>query len=135
MKQTENITMKELEAIAGDSSIGVPGGLREGIRRQVDTLDLLYGKEQAPSHRRAALRIAGIAASLALIAGIGWGIESYRSRPKDTFDDPMQAYAMLEASFSFISSKFDKSVEDLTLETGAMLSRTAEIIDKMDLNK
>ena len=130
MKETDKMSMTELEAIALDGSIRIPESLRDDIRTELDTLAFLA---EAPAARpRRMLRIAGVAASLALIVGLGFGIGSYRSQPKDTFSDPQQAYAMLAASLSFISDKMDASVDSFTTETGAMLSKTNEIMDNIN---
>ena len=130
MKEKEKMSMTELEAIALDGSIRVPEKLRDDIRAELDTLAFLT---ETPAVRpRRFVRIAGIAASLALVAAIGFGVDSYRHRPKDTFTDPHQAYAMLEASLSYMSSKMEQGMDSITAETGAMLTRTTEIIDKIN---
>ena len=128
MKEMENMSIKELEAIALDSSIQVPDEFGQSIRQGLDTLAFLEESAVRPRRIRYA---AGIAASLALLVGIGLGVNGYVSRPKDTFSDPQQAYAMLEASFSLISSKMDKGVASVTHETEAVLTKTNEIIDKL----
>jgi hypothetical protein len=129
MKEMENMSIKELEAIALDSSVQVPEGFGESIRQGLDTLAFLeMGSSARP---RRLWYAASIAASLALLIGIGIGVNSYMNRPKDTFSDPHQAYAMLEESFSLISSKMDKGVASLTHETEAVLTKTNEIMDKL----
>lgn len=128
MKEMDTLSIKELEAIALDSSVEVPEGFGQSIRQGLDTLAFLEESAVRPRRIRYA---AGIAASLALLVGIGLGVNGYVSRPKDTFSDPQQAYAMLEASFSLISSKMDKSVASVTHETEAVLTKTNEIIDKL----
>ena len=129
MKEMDNMSIKELEAIALDSSIQVPEGLGNSIRQGIDTLAFLEGA--AAARPRRIWYAASIAASLALLIGIGLGVNGYMSRPKDTFTDPQQAYAMLEQSFSLISSKMDKGVASVTHETEAVLTMTNEIIDKL----
>jgi hypothetical protein len=128
MKEMDTLSIKELEAIALDSSVEVPEGFGQSIRQGLDTLAFLEESAVRPRRFRYA---AGIAASLALLVGIGLGVNGYVSRPKDTFSDPQQAYAMLEASFSLISSKMDKGVASVTHETEAVLTKTNEIIDKL----
>ncbi|MBR5072579.1 MAG: hypothetical protein IKX29_03425 [Bacteroidales bacterium] len=129
MKEMDNMSIRELEAIALDSSIQVPEGFGKSIRQGIDTLAFLEGA--ATARPRRIWYAASIAASLALLIGIGLGVNGYMSRPKDTFSDPQQAYAMLEQSFSLISSKMDKGVASVTHETEAVLTRTNEIIDKL----
>lgn len=128
MKEMDTLSIKELEAIALDSSVEVPEGFGQSIRQGLDTLAFLEESSVRPRRIRYA---AGIAASLALLVGIGLGVNGYVSRPKDTFSDPQQAYAMLEASFSLISSKMDKGVASVTHETEAVLTKTNEIIDRL----
>lgn len=124
------MSMTELGAIALDDSISVPERLRDDIRKELDTLAFLAETPAARPHRFS--RIASIAASLALVAAIGFGVDSYRHRPKDTFSDPQQAYAMLEASLSYISSKMEQGMDSITSGTGAVLTKTNEIMDKIN---
>lgn len=130
MKEKEYMSITELEDIALDGSVRVPEKLRDDIRAELDTLAFLT--ETPAAMPRRFVRIASVAASLALVAAIGFGVDSYRSRPKDTFSDPQQAYAMLEASLSLMSSKMERSMDSVTAETGAVLTKTAEIMDKLN---
>ena len=130
MKEKEYMSITELEDIALDGSVRVPEKLRDDIRTELDTLAFLAETPAARPHRFT--RIASIAASLALVAAIGFGVDSYRHRPKDTFSDPQQAYAMLEASLSYMSSKMEKGMDSITSETGAVLTKTTEIMDKIN---
>ena len=129
MKEKENMSMTELEAIALDGSIRVPDRLRDDIRTELDTLAFLADTPAARPRRF--VRIASIAASLALVAAIGFGVDSFRHRPKDTFSDPQQAYEMLEASLSYMSSKMEQGMDSITSGTGAVLTRTSEIMDNI----
>jgi len=123
-----NISIQELDAIAHDSSVKVPEGFSDTLRTEVDTLAFLSGSQAA--RPKWLTYAAGVAASLVILAGIGMGL-NVRNTPKDTFSDPQQAYAMLEESFSFISSQMDKSVASITNETEAVLSKTNEIMEKL----
>jgi len=130
MKEKENMSMSELEAIALDSSIKVPEGFRDDLGKGLDALAFL--SEDKPAARRQALpRIAGIAASLALVAAVGLGVGAYRSQPKDTFSDPEMAYNVLEASFFYMSSKMERGVDSFANETGAVFTKTNEIMDNI----
>lgn len=129
MKEIEKVSMQELEAIATDGSVKVPDGFGDSLRTELDALAFLSGSPASmPQWIRYA---AGIAASLAVITGIGLTLNSQRHRPKDTFNDPEQAYAMLQESFSFISSKMDMGVASVTHETESVLNLTSEIMDKI----
>jgi hypothetical protein len=127
MKGKVNMSIQELDLIARDSSVKVPEGFGDSLRTELDALAFFSGTSSSrPQWLRYA---AGIAASLAILAGIGIGL-NVRNNPKDTFTDPEQAYAMLQASFSYISSQMDKGVASLTQETEAVLTMTNEIMDK-----
>ena len=129
MKKSEDISMTELEAIARDGSIRVPEGLKEDIRSGLDTLEFLSGSEtRSPRWIR---YTAAAAASLAILAGIGLGLDSRSRQPKDTFSDPEQAYAMLAASLSLISSKVDEGMVSATHGTESVFNITSDIMGKI----
>lgn len=129
MKEKVNMSMSELEAIALDGSIKVPEGFRDDIGKGLDALAFLSEKPAVRQHRM--LRVASIAASLTLVVAVGLGIGSFHNRPKDTFSDPQMAYDVLEASFSYMSSKMERGMESISNETGAVLAKTNEIMDKI----
>ena len=129
MKGKVNLSIQELDAIAHDGSVKVPEGLGESLRTGLDALDFISG---TPASRPQWLRYAAAAAaSLAILAGIGIGL-NVRHNPKDTFTDPAQAYAMLEESFSYISAQMDKGVASLTHETESVFSTTNELMEKIN---
>lgn len=101
IEEIEKLSIEDLERISADESIPVPDGLESRV-----------------FHHRAGLQawkpFIGIAASLAILAGIG--LTWYdRSRPlEDTFDDPALAYAAIEDALERMSQNVDvciKSVE------------------------
>ena len=51
MKEMENMSIKELEAIALDSSIQVPDGFGQSIRQGIDTLAFLEGASSSRPRR------------------------------------------------------------------------------------
>ena len=67
-------------------------------------------RESGPGKTRRILRIAAVAASLALVAGLGAGLASRLSAPKDTFDDPYLAYAAVEDALNRISVQAGKGL-------------------------
>lgn len=67
-------------------------------------------RESGPGKTRRILRIAAVAASLALVAGLGAGLASRLSAPKDTFDDPYLAYAAVEDALNRISAQAGKGL-------------------------
>ena len=103
-----------------------------GVRDRSLRVDALQQEGHIVGHGAHGLQALGIQCGLALVAAIGFGVDSYRNRPKDTFSDPQQAYAMLEASLSYISSKMEKGMDSITSGTGAVLTRTSEIMDNIN---
>lgn len=131
MKTSDEFTsIAELEAIASDKSVEVPSGLREDVSLTINALSFL-DEEEPVIKRRNFTRIAGIAASAAILLGIGFGIGHAANSPKDTFTDPYLAYAQLEETFSMISDKMDKGLT-MASEAGNMISKTNEIMNKIN---
>lgn len=125
MRDIEDISLEELEAIADDESVKVPEELESELKSSMDMLSLLDRRR----HRRMA-RIAGLAASLVLITSAGLGIADWMDRPKDTFTDPYEAYAQLDQAFSLISDKFGQGAQ---IASGAeqVMDKTNQIIDRI----
>lgn len=125
--KTEEIDILKLKAIAEDKSVTVPEGMMDRIAADLDALAFL---EEKPVKKTRFITVAtSVAASLALLVGIGLGIKS--RTPEDTFTDPYLAYAQLEETFALISSKMDKG---LSMAQGAetVLVKTNEIIEKIN---
>ena len=99
--EIEKLSMEDLGRISADESIIVPDGLESRV---------FQPKDNRPRWWTAI----SIAASLAILAGIGLAWYN-RSRPlEDTFDDPALAYAMVEETLAKMSRNVDicvKSVE------------------------
>lgn len=128
MKSIENDIL-ELKAIAEDSSISAPEGLKDEIASSLDTLSFLDEKPL----RKPLTYALSVAASLVLILGIGLnlGTHRYDRMPEDTFSDPYLAYAELEKTFEMISSKMDKGLS-IAQEAENVLAKTSEIMEKMN---
>ena len=131
MKKLDEFTsISELETIASDETVKVPEGLRDSISLTINALSFL--EEEEPVRKRSVFaRITGIAAAVALLAGVGFGIGHAASTPKDTFTDPYLAYAQLEETFTLISSKMDKGLS-MAQEAETMITRTNEIMNKIN---
>ena len=99
--EIEKLSMEDLERISADESIIVPDGLESRVFQLKD-------------NRHRWWTAISIAASLAVLAGIGFAWYN-RSKPlEDTFDDPALAYAMVEETLSKMSQNLEigvKSVE------------------------
>lgn len=85
--------------------------------------------QAAPGRRTVILRIAAVAASLALVAGLGSGLYSRLTAPKDTFDDPMLAYATVEAALNRVSRAAGKGIA-LERESETYLHETLSIFNR-----
>jgi hypothetical protein len=99
--EIEKLSMEDLGRISADESIIVPDGLESRV---------FQPKDNRPRWWTAI----SIAASLAILAGIGLAWYN-RSKPlEDTFDDPALAYAMVEETLAKMSQNLEigvKSVE------------------------
>ncbi len=99
--EIEKLSMEDLERISADESIIVPDGLESRVFQPKD-------------NRHRWWTAISIAASLAVLAGIGFAWYN-RSKPlEDTFDDPALAYAMVEETLAKMSQNLEigvKSVE------------------------
>ena len=101
IEEIEKMSIEDLERISADESIIVPDGLESRVF-------------QPKNNRPRWWTAISIAASLAILGGIGM-VWYDRSRPlEDTFDDPALAYAMVEETLAKMSQNVDicvKSVE------------------------
>ena len=127
MREYTDISIEELDGIAADDSIKVPESLRTELEATARTLEWLDREDG--SRRKTLTSVISIAASVALLIGIGVGVSSYANRPKDTFTDPYLAYQQLEETFQFISSKVEKSAS-IAHGADAVIERTNEILAK-----
>ena len=125
IKDIENISLEQLEAVSMDESITVPDGFAARMKENADaavTAGLLTGNESEGQDRRKVVRYVAAAASVAIMAGVGYGIAQWQNHPKDTFDDPYLAYAEVEKAFEKISSSINRSL--------AMAGETEQVIEK-----
>jgi len=112
LEDIENLSVTDLERIASDDSITVPETLKRDIARTARTLEMLE-EETAPAaekpRKRPLIRIAypAVAAAVAAVALYF----SFSGNPKDSFDDPMMAYAQVEEVFTYITEKMNTGVE------------------------
>lgn len=125
IKDIENMSLEQLEAVSMDESITVPDGFAARMKENADaavTAGLLTGNESEGQGRRKVVRYVAAAASVVIMAGVGYGIVQWQSQPKDTFDDPYLAYAEVEKAFEKISSSINRSLE--------MAGETEQVIEK-----
>ena len=122
IKEIENISLEQLEAVSMDETIQVPEGFAERLKDDVGALERLTETEPQDS-RVITIRIASVAAAAVLLVGIGFGIAGWQNEPKDTFDDPYMAYAELEKAFARMSEGMQKGL--------AMAEESEEALDKV----
>ena len=114
IKDIENMSLEQLEAVSMDESIAVPEGFEARIKETLDAVEMvenLTEDESASQNSRRIVRYAAAAASVAVMAGAGLGVAQRYGQPKDTFDDPYLAYAELEKAFDKISAGINKSMD------------------------
>jgi hypothetical protein len=121
LKEIEDISLEELDAVSQDEAITVPEGFRQRLEAELDAQDKLETMKEEPRQIRL-VPVIGVAASVLLLIGIGLGIARWQSEPKDTFTDPYLAYAELEKAFSTMSEGMNKAL--------AMADKSETIIDR-----
>ena len=120
------MSLEQLEAVSMDESIAVPDGFASRMKDCVQTCEVLehLASDESEDRRKVrTLKIVSVAASVALLVGVGFGAASRQSQPKDTFDDPYLAYAEIEKAFEKMSAGINKSL--------AMAGETEEVIEKV----
>ena len=126
IKDIENMSLEQLEAVSMDESITVPDGFASRMKDGVQTCEVLehLASDESEDRRKVrTLKIVSVAASVALLAGVGYGTASWQNQPKDTFDDPYLAYAEIEKAFEKMSTGINKSL--------AMAGETEVVIEKV----
>lgn len=123
VKDIENMSLEQLEAVSMDENIAVPEGFAERLKGDFGTLERLTEEEPQKTGRVMTLRMVSIAAAAALLAGVGFGIARWQDEPKDTFDDPYLAYAELEKAFARVSDGMQRGL--------AMVEESEAAIDKV----
>ena len=127
IKEIENISLEQLEAVSMDETIQVPEGFAERLKDDVGTLEHLT--EIDPQNSRViTMRIVSVAAAAVLLVGVGFGIAKWQNEPKDTFEDPYMAYAELEKAFAKISGGMQKALA-MAEESEVALDKVAEMFE------
>lgn len=103
----EKLSVADLERIASDESIMVPEMLVHDIECTARTLQILERQEEPARGHVHERRISVFSYGAAAAAAIAVVLTLSFHEPKDTFDDPMLAYAQLEQTFGFISEKMN----------------------------
>lgn len=124
----ERMDLEELEKIASVSSVPVPESLH---RRVEDALTAACAVKSVPGRKvwKFALIPAAVAVAAALTVGLNY--QSASRMPADTFTDPQAAYAELERTFGYISSKINAGRE-MTDAALSQVDKASRIIDNIN---
>lgn len=123
IKDIENMSLEQLEAVSMDENITVPEGFADRLKEDLGTLERLTEAEPQKTGCVMTLRIASIAAAAAILVGVGFGVARWQNEPKDTYDDPYLAYAELEKAFARVSDGMQKGL--------AMVEESEAAMDKV----
>ena len=104
------MSLEQLDAVYMDGNIIVPEDFTERLKADFGTLERLTADDPQHARRSRTVRFVSMAASVAVLAGIGLGIARWQNEPKDTFDDPYLAYAELEKAFARMSEGVQKGL-------------------------
>jgi len=128
VKDMENMSLEQLEAVSMDENIAVPEGFAERLKENFATLERLTEDEPKKIGRVKLFRLVSVAAAVALLAGVGFGIARWQSEPKDTFDDPYLAYAELEKAFARVSDGMQRGLA-MVEESEAAMDKVTSIFE------
>ena len=140
LQEIENTSFEELEKIALDGSVKAPADLRDSVCGTVAAaaisssfpgaagnlgcpVEAGHDARRRPLWRPYALLGMFAAACIGVILAIP-------RNPKDTYEDPLLAYAKVEETFALISSKLDRGVESVR-----QAEEPLETIDRIINNK
>ena len=157
ISEIEALTPEQLELVAADASVPVPedlkaslealagaaelaGILKEGAPEQVrgeeETPEQVRGEEETPEQvrgegrpRKSTVWRWAIAAAAAAVVALAVTL-SVPSRPKDTFSDPLLAYAEVQRAFDLISARGEQAM-DIAGKAVPVMEKTDEIIRKI----
>lgn len=123
LEEIENLSPEELESKAAEKPAAVPEGLQERIRLALSAQEIVQERRRKPPLwvPFSALAVAAAAATLLILPQRG---------PKDTFDDPLLAYAEVEKTFQTISEKMSAGV-DIAREASASVDFPQTVIDRI----
>ena len=107
IEDIENLSLEELEQAAGNAP--VPEGLVSRLEAALAAGEVIDQTVERRSGKRW-IPYASLAAAAALVAAI---VIPAARQPKDSFDDPLLAYAKVEETFRYISDKMSEGVNQV----------------------
>lgn len=101
-----------------DDCVEVPAGLEDKLNRMINEKEeearRFFRRNKSQRNWR---WVGGIAASLLLLFGIGYGISNYQSnhmeQPQDTFSNPQDAYKVLQATLIEVSADLNSGINQV----------------------
>ena len=126
LQEIENTSYEELEKIALEGSVKAPADLAASVKDAVAAAAMAEASSR-PAHRSLWRPYTLLAVFAAACIGV---ILAIPRNPKDTYDDPLLAYAKVEETFALISSKLDRGVESVR-----QAEEPLETIDRIINNK
>lgn len=103
LEEIENLSLEELERKALEAPVTVPDGLERRLRQTLAARELAESARPHPALRLAPFAVAAVAAAAIVLLP--------QRGPKDSFDDPLLAYAEVEKAFQTISNKMSVGME------------------------
>ena len=129
LNDIEKLSLEDLERISLDESIEVPADLESRIldRAFCQSRQMWFNR----LFDRTSAKVIGIAASIAIIAGIGF-VWLNRSKPlQDTYDDPLLAYAAVEEALNKMASTVEVGVNSVAMGE-ELLRKPGEVIQSIN---
>jgi hypothetical protein len=124
LEDIERMSPEELDRIAGASGAEIPADLGERLGNAV--LAAAAAEDGRSARRSTRFGYAAGAVTAVALASLAI-VLSLPHAPKDTFDDPLLAYAELEKTFSYISSKVDRGLDIAAVAEPAIEKTTGAI--------
>ena len=105
----------------------VPEDLGKMIESGVAAAAFVEGEKARTGSRRHARFLAPSLAAVAAAVALALALVLAPGRLRDTYDDPMLAYAEIEKAFSYISSQVDRGM-DMVAEAGPVIENTGDVL-------
>ena len=127
LEEIDQMSVDLLEQVADDESVKAPKELADKVRQTIDVEEFLEPASTLSTAKviRFAAPLVAVAAAVAIVVSLP------SSSLKDTYDDPEMAYAELERTLSYISSKMTASVSMAMEAEANVTARVNEIIDEI----
>ena len=122
LEEIENLSIEELEQKALEAPVAVPDGLESRLRQALAAREIADAARPRPVRWIAPAAVAAAAAAAIIFLP--------QHGPKDTFDDPLLAYAEVEKAFQTISDKMTAGV-DIAREAGSAAEIPQNILQKI----